>query len=818
MRRTLIRIIGSTFALCVLVACQSGEEKLAAHLTRGDEYREAEKWEEAIIEYKNVLQIDPNSAAGHYGLSQAFLKAGKVREAFWELRETVRLDASNHEAKLQFAQLSLVAGEFEEALGRAEEVIADDPSNVTAYLVKGQAHDSLKQPDEALAAFEKAVEVDPQNRTALLVLGAYLLSRGDRAAAEPYFVRGPEVEPVSEAYLALAGFYAQDPDKTRDVEAEAAYKKAIGLAEGAEIGRGYQMLGAFYFVRDRFELSVATIEEGIEKADNPLDLIYQLARMYREKGDDAKADELAVRATVVRPEDPRPQLVLSAHLGRKGDFAGALTAAERAVELAPDDDQARLRKAEVLIELGFREENPAQVAEGREIAEAVLAEEPSNAGALFVIAKLHLAERKPQEAIQALRGAIDVKPDWAEAHFLLGTALAAGGERTAARTELARALDLDKSLLEARRVLADVHAALGEHEYAIEEGRRYLKVKPDSASTRVRVAQSLMLMRQFDEALKEVQAIDPSQRDVQINYAIGRIYLAKEDHANARKYLLAALEENPTHAEILESLLILDAASGRLDESAARIQAAREASTDDANLERVAGLLALQKGNVGEAEEAFKRALELNPSDIQNYRHLAEFYGKTGRTQETIDVYEKALVVEPNQPQVHHLLGVLYEYGGQSDRAIEHYEEAIRWAPGQAQSKNNLAYIYAETGKNLDRALDLAQEAKAQMPDDPNTADTLGWVLYRRGVPSAAISYLKEAEAGIKPGDSNLGLVRHHLALAYEASGDRERARAAAERAVAAQEAYVEVKKASGEEVVEDPDWYAEALSMRKRL
>ncbi len=191
---------------------------------------------------------------------------------------------------------------------------------------------------------------------------------------------------------------------------------------------------------------------------------------------------------------------------------------------------------------------------------------------------------------------------------------------------------------------------------------------------------------------------------------------------------------------------------------------------------------------------------------------------KTGRTQETIDVYEKALEVEPNQPQVHHLLGVLYEYGGQRELAIEHYEQAIKWAPAQAQSKNNLAYIYAEMGENLDRALDLAQEAKAQLPDDPNAADTLGWVLYRRGVPSAAISYLKEAEAGIQPDDSNLGLVRHHLALAYEASGDKERARAAADRAVAAHETYVEAQKASGNPVEEPPEWYAEALSMRERL
>ena len=124
-----------------------------------------------------------------------------------------------------------------------------------------------------------------------------------------------------------------------------------------------------------------------------------------------------------------------------------------------------------------------------------------------------MADNKFDDAVQALRSAIDVRPDWAEAHFLLGTALRLTGQRSAARTELARALEIDASLLEARRVLAEVHADLGEHEYAVEEGRRYLQKKPDAHETRVRVAQSLVFLGRLDEALKEVNEIPESARD-----------------------------------------------------------------------------------------------------------------------------------------------------------------------------------------------------------------------------------------------------------------------------------------------------------------
>ena len=818
MRSILIRTLSSVLAVCLLAACQSDEEKSAAHLARGDAYLEEKQWNEAIIEYKNVLQVDPNSANAHYGLGKALLQVGKGREGFWEMRETIRLDPSNHDAMLQFSQLSIFAGEFEEAVERTDEVIAADPTNVNAYLVNGQALEALKQYAEAQVILEKAVEVAPDNRDALLILGNFHRHRGDRAAAEPYFVKGPSVENVFNAYLALAGFYAEDPDKAHDALAEENYLKALELAEGKDISRGYMVLGSFFFARERFEDCVAALEEGIGKAEDPLDVIYLLARIYRAKDMDEKADELAERAALMKPDDPRPHLVLSAHRGRLGDFAGALESANKAMELAPNDDSARLRKAEVMIELGFREGSDERVAAGQTIVEAVLAEEPSNPGALFVLAKLRLAEQKIDEAIHALRAAIDVKPDWAEAHFLLGTALAASGERTAARTELARALEIDPSLFEARRVLADVHAGLGEHEYAVEEARRYLKERPNSTTARVRVAQSLVLMNRFDDALTEIQKIEESDRDVQANYAIGRIYLAQKDDDMARQYLLAALEDMPAHPEILGSLLILDVRSDRLDESAERIRVALNLEPNNAKLRRLSGTLALRQDNAAAAEAAFKRGVELDPNDISGYRQLAEFYAGTGRTRETIEIYERALQVEPDQPQIHHFLGVLYEYGGQRELAIQHYEDAIEWAPNQAQSKNNLAYMYAEEGENLDRALDLAQAAKALMPDDPNAADTLGWVLYRRGVPSAAIAYLKEAEAGISPDDANLGLVRHHLALAYEASGNEERALETAELALEARDAYVEAQKARGAEIAAEPDWASEARALRERL
>ena len=92
-------------ALIMLVSCKSEEEKVADFLARGQEHVEAKQDKEAIIEFRNVIKLDPNNADGHYALAEAYLRQGQLKQGYWELRETVRLDPSNMEARLRFGTI-----------------------------------------------------------------------------------------------------------------------------------------------------------------------------------------------------------------------------------------------------------------------------------------------------------------------------------------------------------------------------------------------------------------------------------------------------------------------------------------------------------------------------------------------------------------------------------------------------------------------------------------------------------------------------------------------------------------------------------------
>jgi tetratricopeptide (TPR) repeat protein len=775
-------LAGALLLLCS--GCTDEATRLAEHLERGNAYLQEQKYAEAVIEFKNVLQLDPNHAAAHYGLAKSYLGQKDLQRAYWELQESSRLDPTNVDARLQYAEFLLLGKEedLEEAIQLAGEVLELAPERVEPFLLRARALQSLGKPEEARADFQKAVEVMPESGVALLMLANFERRQGEREVAEPLFRKLTEVEPGFAAWSALGGFLAAD--RSRDEEAEATYRKALELAKDEQRSIAVQTLASFYYSRGRFEESERTLREGIEAAGGDLDLIYTLARFHHARGQTDRADQVIEEATRAHPDDPKPQLVLSAYRGQKGDAEGALAAAEAALQIDPEHRAARLRKAELLVELGYRNQDSARIAEGRGIVDAILAREAANPDALFVRAKLEMAEGRYPDAVATMRRALDARPEWAHGHFMLGSALFAAGDRAGARPELTRALEIDASLVEARRVLSQVHAALGDHELAVEEGERVLGQRPGDAKLRIVVAQSLVRQSRFEPGLEMLLAIPETERDAEAHYAIGRIHQIQGDRAAARVALERAAELAPGNSEVLGALLRLDAEDGRLGDSLARIDAALAAAPQDARLLRTRGIALLASGRSAEAEESLRRAIEADPNDLASYGDLAQMLARSGRSDEALRTYEQALAAQPESAALNLIVGILHEGSGQAERAIEYYEKAIRSDPGLGVAKNNLAYLLAERGQELDRALDLAQEAKSLLPESPNTADTLGWVLYKKSIPSAAIGYLKEAEGGMRSEDPALGIVRQHLALAYEANGDAEKAREVVEHAL----------------------------------
>jgi len=109
---------------------------------------------------------------------------------------------------------------------------------------------------------------------------------------------------------------------------------------------------------------------------------------------------------------------------------------------------------------------------------------------------------------------------------------------------------------------------------------------------------------------------------------------------------------------------------------------------------------------------------------------------------------------------------ILSNIGVQKNRmaeAEEWLEQVLDEFPEDLGALNDLGYLWADQGKNLDLALKMTRRAVTGSPDNAAYRDSLGWTLYRLDRIPEAIQELEQAAAGDAPD----GVILDHLGDAY---------------------------------------------------
>jgi tetratricopeptide (TPR) repeat protein len=191
--------------------------------------------------------------------------------------------------------------------------------------------------------------------------------------------------------------------------------------------------------------------------------------------------------------------------------------------------------------------------------------------------------------------------------------------------------------------------------------------------------------------------------------------------------------------------------------------------------------MAQQNGRTAVAEAAFAKALAIDPKSTSAFIGLGDTYFMTQKFDQAQQQYEKAAALQDSsRSYALFRIGQIYERKGDFAKAQVSYENAISADPENAIAKNNLAWLYAEHGGNVDVALKLAEEAREKAPNDPGIGDTLGWIYVKKGSYEAAVENLKDSAAK----DPNNPAYLYHLGMAYYKLGRNAEARKELEAAL----------------------------------
>jgi tetratricopeptide (TPR) repeat protein len=328
---------------------------------------------------------------------------------------------------------------------------------------------------------------------------------------------------------------------------------------------------------------------------------------------------------------------------------------------------------------------------------------------LYYLGSLGAKQGKHTEAIGALRAALRLKPDYlparlklaeslfaageldesdetysaiirqwpeaAEAYYGLGRISAARGNLTEARESFRRACDLFPSYGAAHYALAQVDRKLGKSEESDQQLSLHAKTKT--------------LVPPVEDPLRDaLRALDMAaesrlERGVALEQA-GRL---KDAIAETEK----ALQLDPKLVLAHVNLIILYGRTGNLEKAEEHYQAAVRLNPNqfpDAHYDY--GLVLMKEGKLDEAERAFRRALEINPSFADAHNNLGYLLERQEKSAEAIAEYKKAVEHNPSFRQAHFNLGRILVNQGQYEEGIQQLQQTLR-----PVDEATPAYLYA---------------------------------------------------------------------------------------------------------------------------
>jgi tetratricopeptide (TPR) repeat protein len=270
----------------------------------------------------------------------------------------------------------------------------------------------------------------------------------------------------------------------------------------------------------------------------------------------------------------------------------------------------------------------------------------------------------------------------------------------------------------------------------------------------------------------------PDSPDVQI--VTGLLAQQKRDLPAARAAFERALARSPSNIEALERLVQLDLQAKRGDAARARIDAALQAQPANADLLLLSSDTYAATGDRARALEAARNAIERDPNNLDAYVRLGRTYLAAGQIEQATSQFQTLAAKQPDSVGANTVVGLLLEMQHKTAEARAAYEHVLQIDPRAAVASNNLAWILAEQGGDLNLALQYAQAAKAKLPSQPEVNDTLGWIYQKKGLSGLAVPPLEDAVAK-EP--KNAGYL-YHLGAAYAGTGDKTKARAALDKAL----------------------------------
>ncbi|MSU20533.1 MAG: tetratricopeptide repeat protein [Pedosphaera sp.] len=645
----------------------------------------------------------------------------------------------------------------------------------TIFLNKGDA-------GSAVSSLTKAVELQTEDLNARVQLGSIyvLANQAAKAREQAIFIMGKQ--PLKDEGMLLLADASRTPADVKDARQrleklpkEASGRAAFHLAQSKLFGR-----------EQNIKAAEASLKQALVLDPKSTQALSGLAGIAWSRGALQEAESNFAAAATNSPAKSSERLRWAEFRLRSGNVEGGRQILQDAVKTAPDFHAASLALAQVAVRQGKADEAVGLV-------KKVLEADPKNFEARFLDARLKLTQKKDAEALADFEKLAAQYPRAARLHFELASIYANKNEQSKADTALKAALDVEPNFSDALLLKARIDIGRGSFAPAISTLQQVLQREPSNQNASLMLAGAYRARGTPTDALPIYQALaKATPTNAGLHYLAGLTLREARREADARKAFETALKLNPDHRLSATSLIELDVREKKMAAAINRAQTLVQKYPKEAQPLFVLARVHVAASELGKAEAALQQAIALDSEFQAAYLELIRIYVQTKRYPEALAKVEIAMQKNPNDTAALLQAGLLYEKKDEFKHAAEMYERLLKIKPRNQVALNNLANLYADKLGDLDKGYERAKQGREIAPTDPFIADTLGWILYRRGDYPAALGLIQQAVAPAQGGaDANsAGVldqnpeVNYHLGAANYILGHEQPARVALQKAV----------------------------------
>jgi len=233
---------------------------------RGLRYHRAGRLEEAQVEYRNALRLQPGHADALHMLGVLAYQAGKFDEAASLITQAEKLIPPAPGVYINLGNVFQARGQLEEAITAFRKAISLSPENAVAHNNLGNALRLQGSPDAAIASFNKALMVDAGYTDALVNLAMTYQATGDDARAAGAYERAVKLDPGNKpAAHMLAALRGEATDAAPPEHVEHLFNEyAARFDEHLVATLGYSMPGLLRSEIERLRGAAAHFHDVID--------------------------------------------------------------------------------------------------------------------------------------------------------------------------------------------------------------------------------------------------------------------------------------------------------------------------------------------------------------------------------------------------------------------------------------------------------------------------------------------------------------------------------------------------------------------------